>query len=66
MSSDFQNFRILDLETDETTVFPITELPQRLEMFGWIAGYQRRSFAEEDEVNIHAAELDGPAVRLAR
>ena len=34
MSSDFQNFRILDLETDETTVFPITELPQRLEMFG--------------------------------
>jgi hypothetical protein len=59
MSSDFQNFRILDLETDETTVFPITELPKRLEMFGWIAGYQRRSFAEEDEVNIHAAELMG-------
>jgi len=59
MSSDFQNFRILDLDTDQTTVFPITELPQRLEMFGWIAGYQRRSFAEEDEVNIHAAELMG-------
>ena len=28
-------------------------------MFGWIAGYQRRGFAEEDEVSVHAAELMG-------
>ena len=33
--------------------------PQRLEVFGWIAGYQRRGFAEEDEVSVHAAELMG-------
>ena len=59
MSSDFQNFLVLDLETSEKTAFPLAELPQRLEMFGWIAGYQRRSFAEEDEVNVHAAELMG-------
>lgn len=59
MSSDFQNFLILDLETSEKIAFPLTELPQRLEMFGWIAGYQRRSFAQEDEVNVHAAELMG-------
>jgi len=59
MSSDFQNFLVLDLETSEKIAFPLTELPQRLELFGWIAGYQRRSFAEEDEVNVHAAELMG-------
>ena len=59
MSSDFQNFLILDLETTEQTTFPIAELPQRLEVFGWIAGYQRRGFAEEDEVSVHAAELMG-------
>ena len=55
MSSDFQNFLVLDLETSEKTAFPLTELPQHLELFGWIAGYQRRSFAVEDEVNAHAA-----------
>jgi len=59
MSSDFQNFLILDLETTEQTAFPIAELPQRLEVFGWIAGYQRRSFVEEDEVSVHAAGLMG-------
>lgn len=59
MSSDFQNFLVLDLETSEKIAFPLTELPQRLELFGWIAGYQRRSFAVEDEVNVPAAELMG-------
>lgn len=59
MSSDFQHFLILDLETGEKIAFPLEELPQRLEMFGWIAGYERRSFAEEDEVNVRAAELMG-------
>jgi hypothetical protein len=59
MSSDFQNFLVLDLETSEKVAFPLAELPQRLEMFDWIAGNQRRSFAEEDEVNFHAAELMG-------
>jgi hypothetical protein len=29
----------------EQTAFPIAELPQRLEMFGWIADYQRRGAA---------------------
>jgi hypothetical protein len=45
MSSDLQNFLILDLETTEQTAFPIAELPQRLEMFVWIAGCQRRGAA---------------------
>jgi len=59
MSSDFQNFLVLDLETSEKIAFPLTELPQRLELFGWVAGYERRSFAKEDEVSVHAAELMG-------
>jgi len=59
LSSDFQSFVVLDLESGEKTRFPLADLPQRLELFGWIAGYERRTFAEEDEVNIHAAELMG-------
>lgn len=59
MSSDFASFLVLDLETHEYTEFPLDELPERLEMFGWIAGYERRAFAEESGVNVKAAELMG-------
>ena len=59
MSSDFADFLILDLDTREYTEFALDELPERLEMFGWIAGYERRAFAEESEVNVKAAELMG-------
>jgi hypothetical protein len=59
MSSDSQSFLVQDLESGGATRFALAELPRRLEMFGWIAGYERRSFAEEAQVNVHAAELMG-------
>lgn len=57
--SDFQRFRVLNLETREETEFALEDLPSRLEMFTFLAGYRPRWFKEEDEVNVKAAELMG-------
>lgn len=59
ITSDFGHFRVLDLEANEETLFSLEEFPDRLEMFGFIAGYQRRAFKDEHAVNIEAAELMG-------
>lgn len=57
--SDFARFRVLNLETREEVEFPLAELPARLELFTFLAGYRPRWFAEEAEVNVRAAELMG-------
>lgn len=54
--SDFAHFRIHDLETGEQSEFPLEELHQHVQTFGFIAGYQSRHFKEQDAVNIQAAE----------
>jgi len=56
---DFARFRITDLETDAVTEFTLTELPDRIQALGFIAGYQPRVFREQDPVNIRAAEKLG-------
>ena len=57
--SDFARFRLFDLETNEQHDFPITELHSHIRLFGFMAGYQTRSFGQEDPVNIKAAERLG-------
>ena len=57
--SDFQNFELYDLEEDEEVKFPLSELPQHVEHFGFILGVQRRTFRDQDPVNILASELVG-------
>ncbi len=57
--SDFANFRVLDLETGEHVEFPIEDLPTEIERFGFLAGYESRTFRPEDEVNVRAAEMMG-------
>lgn len=57
ISSDFALFKTHDLETGETADFSLEQFPDRLEMFGFIAGYRHREFHEEDAVSIKAAEL---------
>lgn len=52
---DFERFRLYDLETNEKRNFTIQQLPQNLELFGFIAGYQKREYKEQDPVNIQAA-----------
>jgi hypothetical protein len=54
--SDFARFRIHDLETGDETEFPLADLHQHVQTFGFIAGYEARKFKEQDPVNIKAAE----------
>ena len=57
--SDFQRFVLHDLETRERVEFALHELPREIGRFGFISGYQTRSYKEEDPVNVQAAERMG-------
>jgi len=57
--SDFRSFHLHDLEEGATMAFPLAELPGHVEAFGFILGVQRRTFRDQDPVNIAAAELMG-------
>ena len=58
--SDFARFRLYDLEGDiEPVEFELKDLWKHIRRFGFIAGYQPRTFKEEDPVNVEAAERMG-------
>ena len=57
--SDFQTFELHDLEDRQTVAFPLADLPQQVESFGFILGVQRRVFRDQDPANVLAAELVG-------
>ena len=57
--SDFERFRLFDLEENTQQEFKLNELVSNVSLFGFIAGYQKRSYKEQDPVNIEAAELMG-------
>ncbi len=57
--SDFEKFRLYDLDEKTETEFLIQDFYKNVKQFGFIAGYQKRTFKEEDPVNIKAAELMG-------
>lgn len=57
--SDFQTFELYDLEEDEHAEFDLADLPRHVEKFGFILGLQKRSFQDQDPVNIKASELVG-------
>lgn len=54
--SDFARFRVRNLDTGESTEFPLADLPKNLSLFGFIAGYETREYKEQDPVNIKAAQ----------
>ncbi len=56
---DFQNFKVYDLDEDKNYHFKLNELHKNIGIFGFIAGYQKYTFKDEDPVNIEAAELMG-------
>jgi hypothetical protein len=56
---DFQTFQLLDRDTREETAFVLADLPEHVEKFGFIMGMEKRSFKDQDPVNIEAAELVG-------
>lgn len=56
--SDFHKFQVYD-ESGTETKFTLPELSKYVQVFGSIAGYEKRTFKEQDPVNIEAAELMG-------
>ncbi|MDR0410015.1 MAG: N-6 DNA methylase [Spirochaetaceae bacterium] len=57
---DFVNFHYYDLEDDAKQYrFTLGELPQRVELFGYLAGYSNVEYKKFDPVNIEAAENMG-------
>jgi hypothetical protein len=57
--SDFHRFRLYDLDTDETKEFELKGFVDHVHLFGFMAGYEKRVYKDEDPVNIKAAELMG-------
>jgi len=57
--SDFGDFRLFDLETDEEQAFTLEELPDKIHLFGFISGYTKRTYKDQDPVNIAVAEKVG-------
>ena len=54
---DFQTFELLDRDEREETRFTLADLPRHVEKFGFIIGVQRRTFRDQDPVNVEASEL---------
>ena len=57
--SDFATFELYDLDEDESVAFALADLPQHVEKFGFILGVQKRTFKDQDPVNIRASERVG-------
>jgi hypothetical protein len=59
--SDFQNFELTDLDTapDQPIRFKLSELPDRVQDFGFIVGQEKRVFKDQDPVNLRASEIMG-------
>ena len=57
--SDFQSFELHDLDEGEQVSFALADLPDHVEAFGFILGVQRRTFRDQDPVNVEAAEAMG-------
>ncbi len=57
--SDFARFVLYDLDQGTETEVKLEALPQQIERFDFIAGYEARPVREQDPVNIQAAEYMG-------
>lgn len=57
--SDFEKFRLYDLEQHTQQEFKLTDFVNHVHLFGFISGYEKRTYKEQDPVNIEAAELMG-------
>lgn len=56
---DFHIFRLYDTEEQTTLEFTIDELVLNVQSFGYLLGYQKKTYKEQDPANIKAAELMG-------
>ena len=57
--SDFQTFELYDLEDNSSSRFTLRQLPEHVQDFGFVIGVQKRTFRDQDPVNIEASEMMG-------
>ncbi len=57
--SDFHDFRLYDLDDNKELTFQLPDLINHVHEFGFIAGFQKRVYKDEDPVNVEAAYLMG-------
>ncbi|MCF6176305.1 MAG: hypothetical protein L3J71_11120 [Victivallaceae bacterium] len=57
--SDFEHFRLYDLDDNKQYEFTIDRLHDNVHLFSFVAGYTKKNYRSEDPVNIKAAELMG-------
>ncbi|TAD96101.1 MAG: class I SAM-dependent DNA methyltransferase [Bacteroidetes bacterium] len=57
--SDFENFRLYDLEDNTNVEFKLKNLINNVQHFGYLLGYNKKVYKEQDPANIKAAELMG-------
>lgn len=57
--SDFEIFKLYDLEEEKTIEFKLNELISNVHHLGYLLGYQKKVYKEQDPANIKAAELMG-------
>ncbi len=56
---DFEKFRLYDLEENKTVEFKLNDLINNVKLFGYMIGYKKNVYKEQDPANIKAAELMG-------
>ena len=57
--SDFTDFYLYNLETNDAASFTLSQLPNKIHLFGFISGYTKQTYTDEDPVNIKVAEKMG-------
>lgn len=57
--SDFQTFELHDLDEGTEVHFNLAQLHQNIEHFAFIMGVQKRTFKDQDPVNVEASALMG-------
>ncbi|MCM3849567.1 hypothetical protein ND486_25560 [Pseudonocardia sp. DR1-2] len=57
VACDFSEFVVHDLDTGTDERFPLSELPNKLEVFGLLDGRDRRRYDSDEDVNLAATEL---------
>ena len=57
--SDFERFQLYDLEENTQQEFVLKDLYRNVKLFGYMLGYQTKTYKAEDPVNVEAAERMG-------